>query len=191
MCIGMQTYKELIGNMIVLLANRCKPLYHTKLLKLLYLIDEEATRRTGAPITWLKYNVWQFGPVSEDVYYSKMYGYNKFNDFVLFEPAGENAFIIRPISDFDDSEFSELDLEIINDVLDKYGKMNTQKLVNMTHAKDSLWKKTKERSGIQFSENSKTNDVPINFVDLIANDNFRKSVCYSTLENVELQSTLI
>jgi len=190
MCIGMQTNKELIGNMIVLLANRCKPLYHTKLLKLLYLIDEEATRQTGAPITWLKYNVWQFGPVSEDVYYSKIQGYNKFDDFVRFEPAGENAFIIRPVSDFDDSEFSELDLEIINHVLDKYGKMDTRELVNITHAKDSLWEETKKRFGIHFSENNKTSDVPLNLVELIADDNFKKSVYYSTLENVELQSTL-
>ena len=65
MCLGMYTNRNLIGNILILLSTRCKPLYHTKLLKLLYLIDEEATKRTGTPLTWLSYNVWQFGPVGE------------------------------------------------------------------------------------------------------------------------------
>ncbi|HEY5570416.1 MAG TPA: type II toxin-antitoxin system antitoxin SocA domain-containing protein, partial [Bacteroidales bacterium] len=61
MCIGIQVNKDKIGNLIVLLATRLKPLYHTKLIKLLYLIDEEAVKEDGVPVTWLEYKVWQFG----------------------------------------------------------------------------------------------------------------------------------
>jgi len=192
MCIGMKINKGLIGNISIFLAECCnKPLYHTKLLKLLYLIDEEATKRTGAPITWLTYNVWQFGPVSEDIYFSKQKGYNKLSGFVRFEDTGNNTIIIKPLAQFDCSELTDQDMTIINDVVDKYGHMNTQQLIDITHAKGSLWAKTKKRAGIQFSGDNKTSDVTLDFVELLGDDGFKKTIYYSTLENIELQATLI
>lgn len=187
----MKINKDLIGNIVVFLAERCKPLYQTKLLKLLYLIDEEATKRTGAPITWLSYNVWQFGPVSEDVYFSKLEGYNKLSEFVRFENVRDNSFIIKPITKFNDAEFSELDMEIINEVVEKYGSKTTQQLIDITHAKGSLWDETKKRANIQFSKNNKTSDVTLNFLNLIEDDGLKKTVYYAAMENVELASTLI
>lgn len=186
----MKINKRLIGNLIVLLSEKCRPLYHTKLLKLLYLLDEESTKRTGSPVTWLSYNVWQFGPVSEDVYFSKLEGFNKFSEFVRFEHISDGKYIIRPVVKFDDSEFSDLDLQIIEDVVKKFGKLNTKQLIEITHAKDSLWEKTKRASGIQFSELNKTSPVTLDFSDLLDNDGFKKTVYYNTLENIELQSTL-
>ena len=191
MCVGMKANKNLIGNIIIFLAERCKPLYHTKLLKLLYLIDEEATKKTGAPITWLTYNAWQFGPVSEDIYFSKQSGYNKLSGFVRFESAGNNAFIIKPIAKFDGSELTGQDMDIINSIVDKYGQMKTQKLIDITHTKDSLWDITKKRANIQFSADNKTSDVALDFVELLGNDGFKKTIYYSALENIELQSTLV
>ncbi len=190
MCIGLQANKELIGNIMVLTSNRCKPLYHTKLLKLLYLIDEEATLKTGAPITWLTYNAWQYGPVAEDVYYSKGTGHNKFSNYVNFEHAGENKYIVKPIVEFKDAEFSESDLTIIHAVLKKYGHLSTKQLIGITHAEGSLWDKTVKRSDIHFSERNKTSDIPLDFVELIENDGFKKTVYYTTMENIELQATL-
>jgi uncharacterized phage-associated protein len=190
MCTGLQANKNLIGNIIILIANQCKPLYHTKLLKLLYLIDEAAIVRTGTPITWLTYNAWHYGPVAEDVYYSKVAGHNRFDEFVKFECAGENKYIVKPVAVFDDAEFSESDMTVINDVLEKYGRMETRKLVGITHLEGSLWEKTVKRSNIHFSENNKTSGVSLNFAELIENDGFKKTVYYSTMENIELQATL-
>jgi uncharacterized phage-associated protein len=191
MCVGMKINKNLIGNTVVFLAERCQPLYHTKLLKLLYLIDEEATNRTGAPITWLTYNVWQFGPVSEDIYFSKTEGHNKLSDFIRFENVDDNLFIIKPIKKFSNAELSDTDMEIINDIVVKYGNMTTKQLVDLTHAEGSLWHKTKKRAGIQFSDANKTSDITLNFADLVENDGFKKTIYYAALENVEFQSTLI
>jgi len=187
----MKINKELIGNLLVLLSEQCKPLYHTKLLKLLYLIDEESVKKTGAPITWLSYSVWQFGPVSEDIYFSKIDGFNKFDGFVKFDPVSENKYIVRPVSSFDDSEFSDLDLRIISDTLDKYGHLNTKQLIEITHSKDSLWEKAKKKYEIQFSGQNKTSSITLDFSNLLANDGFKKTVYYNTLENIELQSTLL
>ena len=190
MCIGMKINKDLIGNLIVLLSDRCKPLYHTKLLKLLYLIDEESTKRTGAPITWLSYNVWQFGPVAEDVYFSKIEGVNKFSKFVRFDHILDGKYIVRPIVEFNDDEFSELDLKIIEDVIGKYGSLNTKQLIEITHSKDSLWEKTKKKNAIQFSGQNKTSPITLNFLELLVDDTFKKTIYFNTLENIELKSTL-
>ena len=187
----MKINKDLIGNISIFLAENCsKPLYHTKLLKLLYLIDEEATKRTGSPITWLTYNVWQFGPVSEDIYFSKQKGYNKLSQFVKFEDTGNNAFIIRPVARFDRSEFTDLDLEIITDIVAKYGRKTVKQLIEITHEKGSLWETTKRKADIQFTGDNKTSNVTLNFADLLGDDGLKKTIYYSTLENIDLQSTL-
>jgi len=190
MCIGLQANKELIGQLMVLIANRYKPLYHTKLLKLLYIIDEESTIRTGAPITWLTYHAWRYGPVAEDVYHSKQVGYNKFNQYVKFVHAGENKCIVKPVAGFSDAEFTDTDLNIIHEVLEKYGHLSTKELVGITHADGSLWDRTVKRANIHFSENNKTSDVSLDFVELIQNDGFKKTVYYTTMENIELQASL-
>ena len=190
MCIGLQVNKELIGNLIVLIEKRCKPLYQTKLLKLLYLIDEESTIKTGTPVTWLTYKAWQFGPVAEDVYYSKNPGQNNFSKYVIFEHVRGNSYIVRPIIEFDDAEFSQTDLTIVNDVIDKYGRLSIKKLVSITHTTGSLWNKTIKHSGIRFSQNNKTSDANIDFGWLVENDGFKKTIFYATMENIELQAAL-
>ncbi|GHT50651.1 hypothetical protein AGMMS49982_06360 [Bacteroidia bacterium] len=191
MCIGMKVNKNLIGNLAILLAERCKPLSHTKLLKLLYLIDEEAVNRTGSPVTWLSYNVWQYGPVSEDIYFSKMEGYNKLSEFVRFDTLPDNTVEIMPIAKFSNGEFCEIDLEIIDDIIGKYGNMTAKQLVEITHAKGSLWERTKTAHDIQFTDSNKTSDITLDFAKLVGDDGFRKSVYYATVENIELASTLV
>lgn len=191
MNLGIQINKDLIGNLIILLADCCKPLYHTKMMKLMYFIDQEATKEKGTPITWLDYKAWKFGPVSPDLFYSKNKGFNKFSKFVNFENTGSsNACIVKPIKSFDNSEFSEWDLEIIENVLREYGKLTTEALVQLTHKEGSIWDTAVKESKIRFSADNKTSDVSLDFLKLIDNDSYKKSIYYSTLENLELKSTL-
>ena len=68
MDIGVEVNKEKIGNLLIYLAVHLNPLFHTKLIKLLYLIDENAVRDCGVPVTWLDYKVWQYGPVAPVIY---------------------------------------------------------------------------------------------------------------------------
>lgn len=189
MNLGISTNKELIGNLIILLTERCKPLYHTKMMKLLFLIDQEATIEKGAPLTWLEYKAWKFGPVSQDLFYSKNEGFNKFSKYVAFEKKN-NSVLVKPVKSFDDAEFSEWDLEIIDNVLKKYGGKTSDELIQLTHEKDSLWDKIIKRTGVKFSADNQTSDEIINFLELIENDDFKKSIYFSTLENMELKSTL-
>ena len=190
MNLGIQTNKELIGNLIILLSERCKPLYHTKMMKLLFLIDQESTLVRGIPITWLEYKAWNNGPVSPDIFYSKNEGHNKFSDYVYFDKNKSNSVLVKPMKKFDDSEFSEWDLEIIDKVLILYGQKTSDELIQLTHVKDSLWDKTIQRKGVKFSNDNQTSDEILNFLELIENDDFKKTIYFSTLENLELKLTL-
>src|SRR6476620_7052501 len=59
---------ELLGNTILFLEDKIRPLYKTKLLKLIYLLDELSTARCGIPFLGLDYKLWQAGPVNSDLY---------------------------------------------------------------------------------------------------------------------------
>ena len=65
-------YRELlnhkIGNILLYFANEINPLYLTKAIKLLYILDETSVKEIGAPVTWLDYKVWKLGPVPESIY---------------------------------------------------------------------------------------------------------------------------
>ncbi len=69
--------------------------------------------------------------------------------------------------------------------------MTAKQLVEITHAKGSLWEQTKTQHGVQFTESNKTRDITLDFAELVGDDGFRKSVYYATVENIELASTLI
>lgn len=191
MSLGLQINKELVGNLMILLTDHCRPLYHTKLLKLLFLIDQEATKIKGTPITWLDYKAWQLGPVAPPVYYSKNQGQNSFYEFVKFEKTGDkNSCIVKPVKKFDDSEFSDWDMDIIMDIIQKYGKRSNAELIQLTHKEGSLWSNAINESHIKFNQSNKISDKSLNFLELIEGDDYKKSIYYSTLENLELKSTL-
>ena len=68
MCLGIKANREKIGNLLLLLSSEIKPLYHTKQLKLLFLIDKAAVEETSVPVTWLDYQAWKSGPVSPSIF---------------------------------------------------------------------------------------------------------------------------
>lgn len=100
---------EKIGNMLIYLAQKIEtPLYKTKALKLLYIIDEIAIKEAGVPVTWLEYKAWQFGLVAEDIFNDVEHIANStLNSFIIVEKgistfAEENdTKIIKPKKEFD------------------------------------------------------------------------------------------
>ena len=57
-----------IGNTIVYLAQNIPQLSKTKLLKLLYLLDEVSIKEFAIPFLNLEYYVWQAGPVATEIF---------------------------------------------------------------------------------------------------------------------------
>lgn len=193
MCLGMTVNKDLIGNLIIYIVDYCKnnslPLYQTKLLKLLYLIDEESVRQTGTPITWLEYDVWQKGPVPTDIYFSKLPYTNKVNEYVSFEERN-NKFLVVKMKEFNDGNFSEVDLEIINSVLHKFGKKNSDELIEITHQPGSLWSKIVEQKNVRFSHDNQTSNESIDFFQLIADDKIKRFNYWAARECLETNLAL-
>lgn len=173
MCLGTSVNKEKIGNLMVYILKHQGIVFHTQLIKLLYLIDETAVKDDGIPVTWLDYKAWQFGPVAPETYYIK-YRQSVFDSFVsLYENnIGENKLLLFPKVDFDDSEFSDYEMDIIDDVLKEYGTKSPSQLVNVTHEPGSLWDQTRLQYGIDFTKTKKT-DISLDFTKLIKDDNLK------------------
>ena len=83
-----------------------------------------------------------------------------------------------------DGEFCDLDFEVINDVIEKYGNKSCKELVELTHRRGSIYDETKKKYGIEFSGNNRTSDIEINFRDLL--DSCSKKAAYQyALENMQ------
>ena len=133
---------EKIGNLLIYLASKIKDLGITKTLKLLYLIDETSVREIGTPVTWLEYKVWEMRPVAVDVYNEVQHlKQSTLSSFISVER--KQAFdyettIIKPMKSFDDGEFNDYEMELIDRIIEKYGSMLAKNLVDILHKEDTL-----------------------------------------------------
>nr|DAZ04462.1 MAG TPA: Protein of unknown function (DUF4065) [Caudoviricetes sp.] len=166
MCLGIAVNKDKIGNLLVLLATRLQPLYQTKMIKMVYLIDELKVKDNGVPLTWLDYKVWQFGPVAPELYYLRDNN-TVFNQYIEAQK-DQNGTLILPKKEFSKAKFSARDMRIIEEAIRLYGGMNAEGLVELTHGKSSLWSVTKNENNLDFSSAiANTSDVSMDLSRLI------------------------
>jgi uncharacterized phage-associated protein len=109
-----------IGQLIIYLVDKIEEKYRqkvylTKLLKLFYIIDETAIKETGAPVTGLDYRVWKMGPVAYEVYKDLMHDHSeKVSFFAKAKKEGQDeSALIQSVSTFDDSEFSDYEINLM------------------------------------------------------------------------------
>jgi len=169
---------EKIGNTVVYLADRIENLSKTKLLKLLYILDEISIKKSGIPMLNLKYKVWKFGPVSEELFIdlsSEPYLLEKYID----RDHEGNCIIAK--AKFNEDEFSENDIELMDFVIEKYGDKTAKELISYTHRVNSPWYITaKENAVLELLENESINNTEylIDMSSIIAHDE-RKLEIYS------------
>jgi uncharacterized phage-associated protein len=99
-----------IGNTIIYLSKQIPLLSKTKLLKLLYILDELSVKQSGIPFLNLKYKVWKFGPVSEEIFVDLSSETTLLKKFIRRSYTSDEQCIIIPIIDFNDDEFSDNDI---------------------------------------------------------------------------------
>jgi len=128
-----------IGNSAIYLAERIPQLSKTKLLKLLYILDEISIKKSGIPLLNLKYKVWKFGPVSEELFIDLSSEPTLLDKFIDRNNEGN---YIKAKLDFNDDEFSDNDIELMNFVIDKFGNKSAKELVSYTHRINSPWYNT-------------------------------------------------
>ena len=133
-----------IGNTIVYLAQNIPNLSKTKLLKLLYLLDEVSIKEFSVPFLNLEYYVWQAGPVATEIFgeISQDFETSILDQFLRlrFQEINQRfAVFIEPKKDFDDSEFSDNDMMILEKFCQKFKNTTAEQLVEITHRKNTLW----------------------------------------------------
>jgi uncharacterized phage-associated protein len=162
-----------IGNTLIYLANHIQDLSKTKALKLLYILDELAVRKSGIPFLNLKYEVWKFGPVAEDIFIDLS------NTPSLLKKYIKSSTHIQALKAFNDDEFTQNDLTLLDLVVRDFGTKTAKELVKYTHRPKSLWYElAKENNVLDLLEQGKINSTKlvIDLGNLVAHDAVKKEL---------------
>ncbi len=175
-----------LGNTLVYLANHVSELNKTKILKLLYILEEKSIKRFGYPFFGFDFQLWKFGPVLKDVYIDLSEDSPLLlKDYIAKDNADKTLFI--PIASFNDDEFSDNDVFLLDNIV-KFAKHKTAKdLVNITHDENSLWKKSAIKNGIYEqleSESQTSSEFLIDFSLLFEENSFQKERYESAVDNL-------
>lgn len=157
--------KEKLGNTVVYIASHTSNLSKTKLLKLLYFMEEYSVRRFRTPFLGLPFEVWQAGPVVKDVFIDLSETPVLLDGYVTKEIKGDATYIL-PIRDFCDDEFSDNDITVMEEVMKKYGNKTAKELVALTHKKGTLWYNTASKQNLLVPFKNKlmnNSDIVIDF----------------------------
>lgn len=167
MCKLTTSDKNKLGNTVVYIASHTNNLSKTKLLKLLYFMEEYSVRRFHTPFLGLPFEVWQAGPVVKDVFIDLSETPVILDGFVTKQVKGDATYI-QAAKDFCDDEFSDNDLVVMQEVLKKYGDKSAKELVGLTHQKGTLWYKVANKEHLLPLFESKmmnNSDYTIDFAD--------------------------
>ena len=176
-----------LGNTMIYIAERVNPLNKTKLLKLLYLIEEESVRKYRTPFFCIDFKVWKLGPVVQDVFIDLSNDKtDMFADYIDTKKINEETSIV-PVGGFSDDEFSDNDLDVLDDIINRFGSHTAKKLVSLTHRRDSLWSKAKSDNNLTFTA-SNSSDVSIDFSSILKGED--KSFYTEVMENKRIFSNL-
>lgn len=183
-----------IGNLFIHLSDNVDNLFLTKLLKLTYIIDELAVKETGAPVTWLRYKVWKMGPVPKKIHTNLTFeGGNLFSEYIDVEYIPElKGRKIESNNQFDDSEFSDYEIELIDRVIMNYGHYTSSQLIDLLHETNSLWHQKVVEKNLQpiFDSNEEsTSPYSIDLKDAIT-DPFLKTMFDEMLDTIEFRESL-
>lgn len=195
MCTFSEARKQKLGNALIFLATHTsKDLSKTKALKLLYLIEERMSLQYHVPFLGLPFEIWQAGPVAKDVYIDLTEGPVLLKDFIQMRCGEREDRYIVPLKEFDDSEFSECEIQVMQDVVNKYGHMTAKQLVNETHKPNSLWYRIAKENNILddlLNQKSNSSDKMIDFtkdMTQCASDYYNESLALHQTANILMGS---
>jgi uncharacterized phage-associated protein len=193
-----------IGNLLNYLSTAIPNLSMTKALKLLYLIDETSYMRTGAPVTWLDYKVWEKGPVAEELYNELRYDQTLLQNgepltleaFIRTEkkesPDGQQQITIYPKGEYNLGEFSAFEKELIQNIVERFGTYSAKQLIDLLHNQNTLWHKcvTDNNLKLNFQVYGKKSNHTIDFAELIKDDVVLQMQAQSAFESMQLQEEI-
>lgn len=145
-----------VGNAIIYMSERIPDLSKTKLLKLLYLLEECSSIKNKTPFFGLNFEVWQAGPVEKDIFIDLSDNEpSLLRDFINIKSIEGRTYISSKI-EFCDDEFTDMDIDLMDYVITKFGNKTASSLVNYTHREESAWYKAASDNQLIDLFNSKT-----------------------------------
>jgi uncharacterized phage-associated protein len=109
----------------------------------LYLLDEFSIKNSGIPFFNLQYKAWKLGPVAEEIFIELSDKPFRFGKFIEIQNEENETFII-PKSDFCDDEFSDNDINLLDDIVKKFNNKTAKQLIYYTHRPNSPWRNATE-----------------------------------------------
>jgi uncharacterized phage-associated protein len=167
-----------IGNLLVYITNKLGAIPKTKLLKLIYIIEEEAIKKGGSQFTDLNYLYLPMGPVSTFVNTQIDKKREALAKFINIEKQSNSTLISAKVV-FNDDEFSNFDIQLIDSVLVTFGKMNTKELIDYTHRNGSPWKKLHD----QYNGTPPSDKRTLNLLSLLENEDVDVKLREIAIEN--------
>ncbi len=149
MCRFSEPSRQKLGNTVLYIAQHAKYPYKTEILKLLFLMEELSVRQYNTPFLGIPFSVWRLGPVSVDVFEELSDGPVILGDFITLQFNGQGL-RVTPVAgrEFNDDEFSDNDITVMEKVMKKYGDMDSEALIALTHKEGSLWYETAKEHGL-------------------------------------------
>lgn len=161
-----------LGNALIYLIEKMGSLPKTSLLKLVYIIEEKSIEKRSMPFFNLDFEVWKFGPVCQNLYVEFTEEPTMLKDYIKKRNT-RNGFVFDKKNHFNDDEFSDSDISLMDEIINEFSGANCNDLVEYTHRENSLWYNTAKENGVLellLNEEIPTTNLKINFEELIKNE---------------------
>lgn len=135
-------HREKLINAALYFAAHTRHCGKIKLIKLLYLLDFEHYRQTGASVTGLEYRAMKMGPVPLDLYQEWDALEPDFAAAIDIVPERVLDYVresVHPKRPFDDSHFSRRELRLMATLAERFCEDYSQPMINITHAERGPW----------------------------------------------------
>lgn len=182
-----QNQIDKIGNTLIFLSEKMKPISKTHLLKLIFIIQEISIKKYGIPFFDLRFDVWKLGPVSKDLYV-ELSEITLLADYIS-KDADDDKYIV-PKKEFSDDEFNDNEIALLNEISQRFLFCTAKELINFTHRKGTPWYETAQQNGVlELLENGKmtVTDIEIDLAKTIEDDE-RKLALYNSHQDFLKQS---
>lgn len=176
-----------VGHSIIFLGQRVSELTKTKLLKLLFLLEEKSIKEFGTPFFGVDFKIWQYGPVAPPLFEALTNTQDSFlAEYIIKNEFDEYEGVIH----FNDDEFSDNDIWVLEWAVGFARHKIAEDLVHHTHSPQSLWRRGAIKHGVydKFMKKQLTyTDFKIDFTLLFENDKegFLQEKYDSAIENLE------
>lgn len=176
-----------IGNTIIYLSENIKDLNKTKILKLLFLLEEASIKKYGHPFFGIDFQIWKLGPVVKDIFIDL----SEDAPYLLSKYISRdknNLSFFKAKAEFNDDEFSDNDIDLLKTIINFAKDKTANNLIQHTHSHNSLWRKSAIRNGVlELLETEQINSTEhnIDFSLLFENNPEKQQQFEQVMENLE------